>query len=103
MLHLVGNRLTELRAADRLWRGFILPLAFAAPLTGFGRRFFRSLAADIPLVQRMERASPVPPPLDDDPALGVFSSAMRGLVDLAMEFPGFSGQALAVNVKEVVH
>src|SRR6266436_7690899 len=31
----------------------------------------------------MERASPAPPPLDDEPALGVFSSAMRGLVDLA--------------------
>lgn len=40
-------------------------------------------AADVPLVQRMERASPVPPPLDDEPELGVFSSAMRGLVDLA--------------------
>ena len=31
----------------------------------------------------MERASPAPPPLDDQPALGAFSSAMRGLVDLA--------------------
>jgi two-component system response regulator HydG len=31
----------------------------------------------------MERASPAPPPLDDEPALGAFSSAMRGLVDLA--------------------
>ncbi len=31
----------------------------------------------------MERASPVPPVLDDEPALGVFSSAMRGLLDLA--------------------
>lgn len=31
----------------------------------------------------MERESPAPPPHDDEPALGVFSSAMRGLVDLA--------------------
>ena len=31
----------------------------------------------------MERASPAPPLLDDEPALGVFSSTMRGLVDLA--------------------
>ena len=31
----------------------------------------------------MERASPAPAPLDDEPELGVFSSAMRGLVDLA--------------------
>ena len=31
----------------------------------------------------MERASPAPPVLDDEPALGVFSSAMGGLVDLA--------------------
>jgi transcriptional regulator with PAS, ATPase and Fis domain len=42
-----------------------------------------SLAANVPLVERMERASPAPPLLDDEPALGVFSSAMRGLVDLA--------------------
>ena len=35
------------------------------------------------LVQGMERTSPAPPLLDDQPALGVFSSAMRGLVDLA--------------------
>jgi Sigma-54 interaction domain len=31
----------------------------------------------------MERASPAPPPLDDEPALGAFSSAMHGLIDLA--------------------
>lgn len=31
----------------------------------------------------MERASPAPALLDDEPALGVFSSTMRGLVDLA--------------------
>jgi transcriptional regulator with PAS, ATPase and Fis domain len=31
----------------------------------------------------MERASPAPPHPDDEPALGAFSSAMRGLVDLA--------------------
>ena len=31
----------------------------------------------------MERARSAPPPPDDEPALGVFSSAMRGLVDLA--------------------
>lgn len=31
----------------------------------------------------MDRASPAPPPHDDEPVLGVFGSAMRGLVDLA--------------------
>jgi transcriptional regulator with PAS, ATPase and Fis domain len=31
----------------------------------------------------MERPSPAPPLLDDEPALGAFSPAMRGLVDLA--------------------
>jgi two-component system response regulator HydG len=34
-------------------------------------------------IRQMDRPSPAPPPHDDEPALGVFSSAMRGLVDLA--------------------